>query len=438
MLKLLNEEICILTIIVSVYNVKKYIGRCLDSLMKIERSDIEIICINDGSADESEIICSQYAEKDNRIKVVSQCNKGLPAVRNKGLSIARGDYIAFVDSDDWVDAQMFEDFIHIMENDSTIDICVSGSVRSYPDGEEEEMFERVSDCTLSAIDALREMVSGRICFWYLWGKVYRRDLFDDFWADESVATCEDLDSLWQLFNKNKTIKNVWISSKYNYHYYVNSGSMTEGTKRWKRYESDLYVFKKILLSPKGVSDEETINKIRMRALLTIYYLIRESVFYNDEILAKQYLVEAKDIMNDICVPIEEDKWLIEKLNEMLSDEENPFSLFNCAFDSLREIASDITGEEKVYLYGTGIVSQYFVDILEREKACDFINGYIISDNMPSICFFRNKPVYHLSELPVGIKTIVLSLNKRNQEQVMTNLKESDENKIIRPEIPDHF
>ena len=92
-----------ITVIVPVYNVEKYLKKCLESIRNQTYRDLEIICINDGSRDHSLEICKEVAEKDSRIIILDQENKGLAAVRNRGIKEAVGNYLAFVDSDDFID-----------------------------------------------------------------------------------------------------------------------------------------------------------------------------------------------------------------------------------------------------------------------------------------------------------------------------------------------
>ena len=92
-----------ISIIVPVYNAAPYLPQCLDSLVNQTYRDIEIICVNDGSTDNSLDILKAYAERDSRILVIHQENQGLSDARNKGLKNARGEWVMFVDSDDWID-----------------------------------------------------------------------------------------------------------------------------------------------------------------------------------------------------------------------------------------------------------------------------------------------------------------------------------------------
>lgn len=115
----------LVSVIIPVYNVEKYLEKCLDSIINQTYKNIEIICINDGSTDSSLEILRKYAEKDNRIKVVNQENKGLGATRNVGLEIAQGEFISFIDSDDFVDKNLYKNCIEKIASD--IDVIVFGA-----------------------------------------------------------------------------------------------------------------------------------------------------------------------------------------------------------------------------------------------------------------------------------------------------------------------
>ena len=103
-----------ISIIVPVYNVEKYLERCIESIVNQTYKDIEIILVDDGSPDNCPVICDRYAEKDNRIKVIHKQNGGLINARKSGLEIAQGDYIGFVDSDDWIEPEMYEYFAQMI------------------------------------------------------------------------------------------------------------------------------------------------------------------------------------------------------------------------------------------------------------------------------------------------------------------------------------
>ena len=99
---------CKISVIIPVYNVEKYLKKCLDSICNQTLQDIEIICVDDGSSDSSLEILRQYEAKDSRVKVLTQSNQKQGAARNNGISIAKGEYLGFIDSDDWIDLDYYE------------------------------------------------------------------------------------------------------------------------------------------------------------------------------------------------------------------------------------------------------------------------------------------------------------------------------------------
>ena len=110
------EKVCV-SIVIPVYNVKDYLVRCLDSVKEQTLKEIEVILIDDGSSDGSEKICDQYAREDSRFCVVHQINAGSAAARNRGLEMAQGKYVAFPDSDDWLEADAYEKLYSLLEEE---------------------------------------------------------------------------------------------------------------------------------------------------------------------------------------------------------------------------------------------------------------------------------------------------------------------------------
>lgn len=111
----------LITVIIPVYNVEKYLSRCLESIITQTYSHLQIICVNDGSTDNSLIILEEYQKKDKRIEIITQENLGLSEARNTGLTQARGSYVSFIDSDDWIDNTFYENLITaILESNSEI------------------------------------------------------------------------------------------------------------------------------------------------------------------------------------------------------------------------------------------------------------------------------------------------------------------------------
>ena len=110
----------LLSIVIPVYNAEKYLHLSIESVLKNDYKNFELILIDDGSSDNSLEICKRFADSDKRIKVFTQENKGTSATRNRGLELAKGEYVAFLDSDDWVDKDMYSYLISILNKNPEV------------------------------------------------------------------------------------------------------------------------------------------------------------------------------------------------------------------------------------------------------------------------------------------------------------------------------
>lgn len=198
-----------LSIIVPVYNVELYLEECLESLVVQEIEKYEIIIVNDGSTDNSLDICKKYSEKYDFITLISQKNKGLGAARNEGIKHARGKYIGFVDSDDFVDKNMFRKMLNVaMEDDLDLIVC---AVKMYfEDSKSFKVIENnMSEKTIiTKVRLINSIINGKIqCF--AWNKIYKKELFNDIKYDEGVYY-EDIYTMYNIAmrcNKSKIINN---------------------------------------------------------------------------------------------------------------------------------------------------------------------------------------------------------------------------------------
>ena len=173
----------LISVIIPVYNVEKYLHRCLDSVIAQTYQNLEIICVDDGSIDDSGKICDQYAVRDARIKVIHQENQGLSAARNRGLDAAEGEYIAFVDSDDYILEDMYKKMLDKLLN-YNVDLCVCQWQYEFSDGRQVVKKKNI-DPTIYGRKASLEFAR----FLYMgnyengvvvaaWNKLYRRALLD--------------------------------------------------------------------------------------------------------------------------------------------------------------------------------------------------------------------------------------------------------------------
>ena len=114
-----------ISIIVPIYNVEKYLRKCIDSILNQSYDNLQIILVDDGSPDNCPKICDEYLNKDNRIQVIHKSNGGLSSARNAGIKVANGKYIAFIDSDDYIELNMIEKLVNAIEK-SNADLCICG------------------------------------------------------------------------------------------------------------------------------------------------------------------------------------------------------------------------------------------------------------------------------------------------------------------------
>lgn len=194
----------LVSIIIPVYNVENYLPCCLNSILSSTYNNLQIICINDGSTDGSLGILQEYARKDSRIIIIdSKTNKGQAIARNKGLDLATGDYIAFVDSDDFVDPDFFKKMV-LSIDDSDVIVC-----NYFVTNEMGNRNVVVSD----SIEVLSERnwwekytLKNRLYFNVVWNKLYKRECFLNKRFTEDVIF-EDTDIQHRLL-ENKTIKQI--------------------------------------------------------------------------------------------------------------------------------------------------------------------------------------------------------------------------------------
>ena len=207
-----------ISIIVPVYNVELYIHQCIDSILNQTYKDIEVLLVDDGSPDRCGEICDQYASIDSRVRVFHTENRGLSSARNLGLREAKGDYIGFVDSDDWIEPDMYEVLLVCLEG-ANADVSTCGLW--HEKGEKVVVMQHESaihEGVQSSIALIDEQINDAV-----WNKLYRRKLFQTIsFPEESVF--EDIIVTQQIMlQANKTIN---ISDP-KYHYRFREGSITK-------------------------------------------------------------------------------------------------------------------------------------------------------------------------------------------------------------------
>ena len=203
----------LVSIIVPVYNVENYLRECIDSIVAQAYRNIEVILIDDGSKDSSGKICDEYADKDNRVKVIHKENGGLSEARNSGLEIASGDWIAFVDSDDYIDSDMYEILLKNLNNtDADLSMCALYDV--YNNTPEAQVTNKET-WELSSEQAIKMVMEAKILSVTAVNKLYRKSLFSDL-KFEVGKIAEDAFIMVKLLDKCKKI----VATNEKKYYYV--------------------------------------------------------------------------------------------------------------------------------------------------------------------------------------------------------------------------
>lgn len=199
-----------LSVIVPVYNVESYLKRCVDSILEQTFEEFEVILVDDGSLDNSSEICNKYSESDKRVKVIHKKNGGLSSARNAGLNIAKGEYIAFIDSDDYVSKDMFKTMINLALSNN-YDIVSCGFKRFYENSCNEPVC-RGTIYKYSNIEALSNYLLeydnvNRKIDTVVWNKIYKRELFNDITFPEGKIY-EDGYVTYKLLYKANNIAHI--------------------------------------------------------------------------------------------------------------------------------------------------------------------------------------------------------------------------------------
>ena len=210
----MSQEKALISIIIPVYKVEKYLEKCIQSVINQTYENLQIILVDDGSPDNCGKICDEYAKKDHRIEVIHKSNGGLSDARNKGLEIAKGEYIGFVDSDDYIEADMYEVLYNLLKQyNADVSICnfytVSQgkiSIKNADNGINE----------YNRIEILKEILLDKNIQSYAWNKLYKKELFDEI-KYPIGKKYEDIGTTFYLLEKcNKVV----VTGKSEY-YYIN-------------------------------------------------------------------------------------------------------------------------------------------------------------------------------------------------------------------------
>lgn len=262
----------LVSVIIPVYNAENYIRKCLDSVLAQTYTNLEIILIDDGSPDNSGKICDEYARRDERIKVIHKENGGVSSARNAGLDVAKGEYIGFVDPDDYIDSEMYE---YIIGNfDDETDIVEFNFYYVYENGDKKN-----HDTPNIKYNCYRDVLYGMFTYNIYFGitKVYRSKVIGENRFDTNYKIAEDMLFFTECCRNAKYVKSL---DKPVYYYLIRANSAVHKQLNANSFDS-LEVMEKIM---DDCTDKELLNAV-------IFYYINSCIGFLREITAQQKMLE---------------------------------------------------------------------------------------------------------------------------------------------------
>ncbi len=257
------------SVIVPIYNVEGYLSRCIESIINQTLSDIEIILVNDGSTDNSEKIIKKYAKKDKRIVALKQENGGVASAKNLGVKNATGEFIGFVDSDDWIDNSMFEKMYNCAKRENS-DVVICDFYKYFDDGK----MTPIQTMPLVSVNIKKDFIMAPCCSW---NKLYKRGLLKDNSFPNGLIY-EDLAVTPLLVNK---IDKISYINECLYYYFIRCESIMNKTK----FKSNFYDILKVgnLITDKVNKDKSYKLYYFEYEYLIIDNLLRDTYFRLKEI-----------------------------------------------------------------------------------------------------------------------------------------------------------
>lgn len=294
------------TVILPIYNVEKYLNRCVESVVQQSYRNLEIILVDDGAKDNCPELCDEWGKKDERIKVIHKKNAGLGEARNSGLELATGDYICFFDSDDYVGNGLFETAYKVILKENP-DLIEFGHCKVNRNGSVTETFiPRMPQLKYEGSDVMKVFLPELICtdprtgeasnlMMSAWSCIYKKTLLDRThfrFVSERELICEDI---YSLMNLMPAVDSVCIIQKAYYYYCENEQSLTH-VYRPDRFDKILYFQQELeKLCSNSVYSDEVRYRIKRPFLDNLLSCLKGEIQCVNQVGHKRVLASLKKI-----------------------------------------------------------------------------------------------------------------------------------------------
>ena len=415
------------SVIMPVYNVEKYLEECLESVINQTLKEIEIICVNDGSTDGSLQILYKYAELDKRIRIISKENTGYGHSVNCGIDEARGEYIGVVETDDYIDASMYEELYNtavlkdaeVVKADSRYFVNENGMRIFY----ESHIFCEAYRDLYHQITNYREDIRVFRSYVYTWAGIYKRRFLDEkkIRHNESPGASYQDNGFW--FQVNIHAERMYFMDKafYNLRRDNPNSSIYSKEKVFALCEEYDFIRNKVLALHPECEKEILFIVFFYRVRAYIGTLARIDQKYR-QIFYDRMRDDFKDAFEKgevDCCQFEHSEW------DFLFDVLNRKKVCSAEFSSLSELAKNrLENAEKIYIYGAGIWGKYTFERLEKCFVHDKIASFIVTKKQKEGDFIEGIMVSELKECGLDENDlIILAVSDKAVSELVNNLNQ---------------
>ena len=413
-----KKEHSLLSVVVPVYNSEEYLEQCIDSILNQTYQNIEIILVDDGSTDSSNIICDRYSRECSNIIVIHNQNMGATKSRLCGLENSNGEFVGFVDSDDWIDSDFYNQMM-IQIVDADVQMVIAGYVLE-KNGNIKNPFVPGVQRVMDSRNAKLKMFENKEFNWSLCDKVYIRNELSRCIEDNKLPYSYGEDTLinWLYLSKTREVAYV---PKYGYYYRLHFRSITHQGFRREKYQY-FEVYKYIVDDLIKQNDRELLITV-IRVMLSVCF----SVLYDAVNLGrepKQTIIDYIGILNHHVEMFEKSKTVDTSVTTaaLYNYFVREYEVVEKSIDDRDRALIQYANGQKVYLYGAGRIGEEALYVLRKLDIK--LNGVVVTDTRGDTDFF-GLPLISIDTITKETENrlFILALNENNT-RIVTELLES--------------